>query len=85
MLLPSGFNAAFCIVCQQDEDRESLVKVKSKYSDIQPPYSRTTICDILTNQTYACLIQLQQLNNREEEKKKQRYKRNSKLRKIRKT
>ena len=24
---PSSFNAALCIICQQDEDRENLVKV----------------------------------------------------------
>ena len=44
---PSGFNAALCITYQQDEDRESVAKVKSKGLNSLIKYNETRTCDKL--------------------------------------
>ena len=45
MLSPSGSNAALCFICQQDEDRESLAKLKSKGLNSLIKYSKSRACD----------------------------------------
>ena len=47
ILPPSGFNAPLCIICQQDEDGESLVEVKSKGLDSLIKYSKSRAYDEL--------------------------------------
>ena len=47
MLPPSGFNAVLCIIWQQDKDRESFVKVKSKSLNSLIKYSESSTCDKL--------------------------------------
>ena len=63
MPLPSGFSATLCIVYQQYEDRETLVKVKSKGLNSLIKYSKSRAHDELkeylvqqVDQEFPCVL-----------------------------
>ena len=47
MLPPSDFIAAFCVICQQEEHRERLVKVKSRGLISLIKYKESKACEEL--------------------------------------